>query len=145
MIERLTALLVPAFAAGCEITFGPAAEPSHTDTTMVVPLLARGRAIGTMRLTADRPYTAADREFAQLLGGRAALALENAGLEARYTAALDALAEAVTIQDDAGRLVYANDAAAQALGFETATRAPAHAAAGHRRRLRLLPRERRAR
>ena len=76
---------------------------------LTVPLRSRGRTVGTMTLmAARRTYTPEDREFAQLLAGRVALALENAGmfaelesLEARLTTALGALAEAVTIQDDA--------------------------------------------
>ncbi|MBI5104946.1 MAG: SpoIIE family protein phosphatase, partial [Solirubrobacterales bacterium] len=55
------------------------------------------------------------------------LALDNAGLfseveslEAQQTAALGSLAEAVTIQDRGGRLVYANEAAARSLGFASA-------------------------
>ena len=72
---------------------------------------------------AERPDRTQDHEFALLLGGRIALAIENAQLESRedwLTTALGTLAEAVTIQDDRGALVYANDAAAQALGFDTA-------------------------
>jgi PAS domain-containing protein len=38
-------------------------------------------------------------------------------LQAQMTAALSGLSEAVTMQDASGRLVYANDAAARALGF----------------------------
>ena len=52
------------------------------------------------------------------------------------------LAEAVTIQDERGSLVYANEAAAASLGFATPARAARHAAARDRRRVRLLPRGR---
>ena len=90
----------------------------------MVPLRSRTRTIGTMALSGpSRGYTPEDREFALLLGGRVGLALENAQFESRddwLTTALGTLAEAVTIQDDRGALVYANDAAAQALGFDTA-------------------------
>jgi len=93
-----------------------------------VPLRSRGRAIGILSLLATtRSYRPEDLQFAQLLGGRVGLALDNAGLfaeleslQARLTTALDTLAEAVTIQDERGRLVYANDAAAQTFGFESA-------------------------
>ena len=97
---------------------------------IVVPLFARGRALGTitlfMRRGSGRRYDEADLRFAEVLSGRAALALDNAGLfseleiaEAQLTAALGSLAEAVTVQDADGRLVYANQAAAAALGFES--------------------------
>ncbi|MDX6554007.1 MAG: hypothetical protein QOD86_202, partial [Miltoncostaeaceae bacterium] len=95
---------------------------------IVVPLWARGRALGTITLLtrrgSGRRYGEADLRFAEVLSGRAALALDNAGLfselefaEARLTAALGNLAEAVTVQDPDGRLIYANEAAASALGF----------------------------
>jgi PAS domain S-box-containing protein len=118
VIERVRALLVPAFADACEIQLGEG-EP-HPGATLVVPLRSRGRAIGTMSLTGP---TQEEYEFALLLGGRIALAIENAMLKSRedwLTTALGTLAEAVTIQDERGSLVYANDAAAQALGFDTA-------------------------
>ena len=118
VIERVRALLVPAFANACEIRLG---EGEHDPgATLVVPLRSRGRTIGTMAL---RGPSDSDHEFALLLGGRIALALENAQLESRedwLTTALGTLAEAVTIQDDRGALVYANDAAAMALGFASA-------------------------
>jgi PAS domain S-box-containing protein len=72
-------------------------------------------------------YAADDVDFAKVLSGRVALALDNAGLfaeletlEAQQAAALGSLAEAVTIQDRRGVLVYANDAAARMLGFPSA-------------------------
>lgn len=121
--ERMRALLTPAFATTCEIELDHTEPAAHTDHTVVVPLRARGRDVGTLRLTSDRrTYTAQDREFAQLLGGRVGLALENAGLqriESRLRVALDALAEAVTIQDGTGELIYANQAAADSLGYDT--------------------------
>jgi PAS domain S-box-containing protein len=100
-------------------------------STIVVPLRARGRSLGSMALivtaTSRRRYDDGDLEFAQVLSGRVALALDNAGLfseleslEAQQTAALGSLAEAVTIQNARGELVYANDAAARALGFASA-------------------------
>jgi PAS domain S-box-containing protein len=60
------------------------------------------------------------------MAGRAALALDNAGLyselettEAQLTAALSTLAEAVTVQHSEGALIYANDAAARMLGYDS--------------------------
>ena len=97
---------------------------------IVVPLWARGRALGTITLLTSRGsgrrYGEADLRFAEVLSGRAALALDNAGLfseleiaEAQMSAALGSLAEAVTVQDADGALVYANEAAARALGFDS--------------------------
>ena len=99
-------------------------------STISVPLRARGRRLGTMTLLttaySGRRYDDLDLEFAKVLGGRAALALDNAGLyseletiEAQLTAALSTLAEAVTVQHTAGALIYANDAAARMLGFDS--------------------------
>ena len=99
-------------------------------SAIVVPLRARGRALGALSLALRSPapgYEPDDLEFARVLSGRAALALDNAGLfteletvEARLSAALGSLAEAVTVQDTTGTLVYANDAAAALLGFDSA-------------------------
>lgn len=123
VMAKMTELLTPGFAANCEIDLDRTAPAAHSPEAMVVPLRARGREIGTMRLTAGhRSYTAEDHEFAQLIGGRVALALENAGLFAeldRLVTALDSLAEAVTIQGRSGELMYANQAAATALGFRS--------------------------
>jgi PAS domain S-box-containing protein len=98
---------------------------------IVVPLRARAQRIGSMALVlteaSKRAYTLDDLAFAKVLSGRVALALDNAGLfaeletvEAQQAAALGSLAEAVTIQDAHGTLVYANEAAARALGFASA-------------------------
>ena len=98
---------------------------------IAVPLRARGRSLGSLILavTAEsgREYGPGDLEFAQLLAGRSALALDNAGLfseltaaEAQLSAVVGSLAEAVTVQSPDGELVYANEAAAKALGFESA-------------------------
>jgi PAS domain S-box-containing protein len=97
------------------------AERSH----IRVPLRSRGNSVGTLSLLAiTRSYSAADLQLSQLLAGRVGLALDNAGLfaevetlQVQLTTALDTLAEAITIQNEHGTLVYANDAAADALGF----------------------------
>ncbi len=97
---------------------------------VIVPLRARGRRLGSLTLIvtarSGRSYDAGDLEFARVLGGRAALALDNAGLfveletiEAQLTAALSTLAEAVTVQRTDGVLIYANEVAARMLGFAT--------------------------
>lgn len=97
----------------------------------VVPLMTRGQTLGTLTLvTTDasgREFTESDLEFHQIAAGRAALALDNAGLdrelrdaERQLGVAIGALAEAVTIMDATGRTRYANAAAVQLLGFDTA-------------------------
>ena len=97
-------------------------------STMTVPLRARGRTLGALSLSVTglsrRRYDAEDARFAEVLAGRVALALDNAGLfseletmEAQLSAALGSLTDTVTIQDRRGRLVYANEAAARDLGF----------------------------
>ena len=102
----------------------------HPTSAIVVPLRARGRGLGalTLLLTArsQRRYRTEDLDFAKVLAGRAALALDNAGLfseletiEAQLTAALSTLAEAVTVQDAQGALIYANEAAAKVMGFSS--------------------------
>ena len=99
-------------------------------SALVVPLRARGRGLGSLTLITTehscRCFDAQDLAFVRVLAGRAALALDNAGLfaeletnEAQLTAALSTLAEAVTVQRTAGSLIYANDAAARMLGYDS--------------------------
>ena len=103
---------------------------AQVGSAMTVPLRARGRRLGALTLLATahsrRRYGAEDLEFAKVLSGRAALALDNAGLfaeletiEAQLTAVLSTLAEAVTVQHTGGALIYANEAAARMLGYES--------------------------
>jgi PAS domain S-box-containing protein len=137
VVDRVRDLIVPALADACTIEvvhhgrterLAEAPATLRARSRMVVPLYSRGHQIGTLELVSEhRDYSAEDRGFATLIGGRIALALHNAGLFAelqslqeRLTTALGTLAEAVTIQDDRGNLVYANDAAAAALGFASA-------------------------
>jgi PAS domain S-box-containing protein len=99
--------------------------PVPASGALTVPLQTRGGTRGALTLaSAGRPLGAADLEFARVAAGRAALALDNAGLSSELTiverqlaAALANLAEAVTVQDARGRLVYANQAAADLLGY----------------------------
>lgn len=97
---------------------------------IAAPLRARGRTLGTLILAvtkeSGRAYGPDDLELAELLAGRSGLALDNAGLfteltaaEAQLSAVVGSLAEAVTVQSVEGSLVYANQAAADALGFES--------------------------
>jgi len=96
-------------------------------TAVVVPLRARGRVIGALNAAygpSRRRHTTGDLQFAEVLAGRVALALDNAGLTSELTVAeeqfgvvVHTLAEAVTMNDVDGRLVYANRAAVELLGF----------------------------
>jgi PAS domain S-box-containing protein len=98
---------------------------------IVMPLRARGRQLGAMKLFvlagSRRRYAQDDARFARVLAGRAALALDSAGLnlelaelERQLEIALGGLAEAVTVMDGEGRQVYANPAAVELLGLESA-------------------------
>jgi GAF domain-containing protein len=100
------------------------------NSMIVLPLEARGEPTGTLALlvTTDsgRHFRSDDLDFATVLAGRAALAIDNAGLsrqltqlEQRLVAALGSLAEAVAVQDTSGAVIYANDAALQLLGVTT--------------------------
>ena len=94
-------------------------------TAVVVPLRARGRVIGALNAAygpSRRRHTTGDLHFAEVLAGRVALALDNAGLTSELTVAeeqfgvvVHTLAEAVTMNDVDGRLVYANRAAVELL------------------------------
>src|SRR3954451_3138831 len=122
----------PATATTAELTpVAGDATLSHAlrvRSTVVVPLVARGRTLGALSMSttahSGRAYGTEDASFAQILAGRVALALDNAGLfaelgtiEAQLSAALSGLPEAVTIQSAPGALVYANEAAARLMGF----------------------------
>ncbi len=99
-------------------------------SAIVMPLRARGRRLGSLTLLSTahsgRRYRDEDVAFTKVLADRAALALDNAGLyseletiEAQLTVALSTLAEAVTVQRTEGALIYANEAAARMLGFDS--------------------------
>ena len=94
-----------------------------------VPVKARGRILGaaTLLTTGARTrYKPDDLAFAELLASRFALALDNAGLSSellgtqnRMAAIMGNLAEAVTVQDLDGNLIYTNQTGAELLGFDT--------------------------
>jgi len=96
---------------------------------ITVPLQARGGPIGVLSLVlgrSHRRYARGDVTFARVLAGRVALALDNAGLSRELSAAerqldtvLDELAEAVTVTDADGRIVYVNDAALELLRLDS--------------------------
>jgi PAS domain S-box-containing protein len=101
-----------------------------TRSSISVGLSARGQQLGALTLVtawSGRSFSADDVRFSRVLAGRVGLALDNAGLfsdlqsvERRMDIAMSILGEAVVIQDRHGELIYANDAAAKALGSANA-------------------------
>jgi len=96
-------------------------------SSITVPMLARDRMLGALTLNtawSGRTYAIDDVRFAQVLAGRVALALDNAGLfsdlesvERRMDNVMSLLDEAVIIHDAEGELVFANPAAARMVGL----------------------------
>ncbi len=94
---------------------------------MVVPLIARGRGLGTLTLISSNPartYDANDLAFAEELGRRAAVAIDNARLyrelevaEVRYRGLFEGTADAVLLADASGNYVDANPAICDLLGY----------------------------
>ena len=95
-----------------------------------VPLQARGESVGmlTLLVTAGsrRHYGGEDLDFATVLAGRAALALDIAGLSRRLTqleqrlvGALGDVSDAITVQDRHGAPLYASDTALALLGLDS--------------------------
>ena len=95
-------------------------------SAIVAPLLARGRTLGALsvvRIGESERFDQDDLELICELARRAALAIDNArlysnlrALEQRLEAILANLAEAITVVDEGGRTVFANQAAAELLG-----------------------------
>jgi PAS domain S-box-containing protein len=112
-----------------EATLVEPAEDGPLRSCLSVPLHARGRAIGVLRLgvgPSGRRFGARDLRFAEVLADRVALALENAGLNAeledaerRFRAIVDGMLDGVTVRAADGRLVYANDAAIDLLRVDS--------------------------
>ncbi|HSZ15042.1 MAG TPA: SpoIIE family protein phosphatase [Solirubrobacteraceae bacterium] len=125
--ERMTDELMRSFAQGSEHARFMIDHRYHS--AVVAPLLARGRTLGALsllRLGDSEPYADDDLELACELARRAALAIDNARLfsevrrvEQRLEAVLANVAEAITMTDEHGRMVFANQAAADLLGVAT--------------------------
>ncbi|HZB77860.1 MAG TPA: SpoIIE family protein phosphatase [Solirubrobacteraceae bacterium] len=106
---------------------GEMIERSGLRSTMALPLDIGRETLGALGVgvgRSGRRYGPEELAFAELLAGRAALALANAQLVARLTATqrrldgiLGTLAEAVTVHDARGKVVFANPAAAELLGL----------------------------
>ena len=145
VIERVRALLVPAFADACEIHLGAAEHAPGADAGRPAALARAhdrddGAERAVARLHARGPRVRAPARRPGRRSRSRTPSLESR--EAWLTTALGTLAEAVTIQDDRGALVYANDAAAQALGFDTAEELLATPPREIVGRVRVLPRGR---
>ncbi len=99
-------------------------------SAVVAPLAGRGRVFGALsvlRLADSEPYDEEDLLLVSELARRATLAIDNAqlfaearGVEQRLEAVLRSLAEAITVVDSSGRTVFANQAALDFLGLESA-------------------------
>ncbi len=102
---------------------------SQYRSAIVAPLVARARTLGAisvLRAGDGEVYDEADLELTYELARRAALAIDNARLfgelrrlESLQQAVLANLAEAITVEDEHGRTVFANQAAAELLQMET--------------------------
>ena len=91
---------------------------------VIVPLYARGRTLATLTLIttahSGRAFAQRDVRFTEVMSGRIALALDNAGLfsdlesvERRLDAVMNLVDEAVIVHDSDARVVFANRAAAR--------------------------------
>jgi PAS domain S-box-containing protein len=135
LLAEMTDALLHSFAQGSEHARFMVGRGYRS--AVVAPMLAHGRTLGalsTLRLGESERYNGADLDLVGELALRAALAIDNAqlyselrSLEQRLEAVLANLAEAITVVDKRGRTVFANQAAADLLGFPTPvelTRAP---------------------
>jgi PAS domain S-box-containing protein len=127
LLPVMTSTLLSSFAQGSE--HASFMIDHGYRSAVVAPLRARERTLGALsilRLGAGEPYVSNDLELACELARRAALALDNARLfsdlqrvEQRLAAVLANVAEAITVVDEHGHHVFANQAAADLLGFDT--------------------------
>jgi PAS domain S-box-containing protein len=124
LLAEMTDLLLRSFAQGSE--HARFMIEHNYRSVVVAPLLARERTLGaisTLRLGAGRQYDEEDMSLVCELARRAALAIDNARLysqlrrvEQRLQAVFVNLAEAITVVDEHGHTVFANQAAADLLG-----------------------------
>ncbi len=135
LLGEMTDALLRSFAQGSEHARFMVEHGYRS--AVVAPMVARGRTLGalsTLRLGEGRRYVSQDLDLVAELARRAALAIDNARLysdlqrlEQRLEAVLANVAEAITVVDSRGQMVFANQAAADLLGFPTPgelTRAP---------------------
>ena len=111
------------------------------ESAITVPLAPRGEPLGALVLGTRSPHPrlshADDVEYAENLAGRVGLALDNAVLSAELSTAeqqlqviLGSVDAAVTVRDRHGRMVYANQAAANLLKLPDPAAVLAHAPGG---------------
>ena len=127
LLPRMTDALLRSFAQGSE--HAKFMIEHNYNSAIVAPLLVGDRTLGAMsvlRLGDGEPYCSEDLELVCELARRAALAMDNArlysevsGVEQRLAAVLVNLAEAITVVDETGGTVFANQAAADLLGTAT--------------------------
>jgi PAS domain S-box-containing protein len=127
LLPKMTNALLRSFAQGSE--HAKFMIEHNYSSAAVAPLLVGDRTLGAMsvlRLGDGEPYGSEDLELVCELARRAALAIDNArlysevrGVEERLAAVLVNLAEAITVVDESGRMVFANQAAADLLGTPT--------------------------
>ncbi len=127
LLGEMTDALLRSFAQGSEHARFMVEHGYRS--AVVAPMVARGRTLGalsTLRLGASERYGIHERDLVAELARRAALAIDNAQLysdlqrlEQRLEAVLANLAEAITVVDSRGQMVFANQAAADLLRFPT--------------------------
>jgi PAS domain S-box-containing protein len=127
LLAEMTDALLRSFAQGSEHARFMVEHGYRS--AVVAPMLARGRTLGalsTLRLGESERYGSEELALVAELARRAALAIDNAQLysdlqriEQRLEAILANLAEAITVVDHRGQMVFANQAAADLLGFST--------------------------
>jgi PAS domain S-box-containing protein len=127
LLARMTDTLLNSFAQGSEHARFMIDHGYHS--AIVAPLLARERTLGALsvlRLGEGSPYGEQEMQLVCELARRAALAIDNARpfsevqrVEQRLGAILANLAEAITLIDEHGQTVFANQAAADLLGVAT--------------------------
>jgi PAS domain S-box-containing protein len=127
LLAEMTNMLLSSFAQGSE--HARFMIDNGYRSAVVAPLLARERTLGALsvlRLGDGDPYGSEDLELVCELARRAALAIDNARLfsdlhrvEQRLEAILVNLGEAITMMDEQGKMVFANQAAADLLGAAT--------------------------
>jgi PAS domain S-box-containing protein len=127
LLPEMTSALLGSFAQGSE--HARFMIDHDYRSAAVAPLLARERTLGaisTLRLGDGGAYGSEDMDLVCELARRAALAIDNARLysrlravEQRLEAVLVNLAEAITVMDERGQMVFANQAAADLLGAST--------------------------
>ncbi|HVW90214.1 MAG TPA: GAF domain-containing protein, partial [Gaiellaceae bacterium] len=135
-LGRVARLAVPHFADGCavdlvqpdggEVRVAAAGSPPEGPGALLqVPLLVRGRTLGTLTFHARRRYGEADQAFVQELAARTAVAVDNARLfreaaeRAQAARVLASVGDGVFLVDRAGYVRTWNHAAAAATGLET--------------------------